>query len=216
VPLGVRASLTRNGAGNLLPEIPDLPNQMIPYSLQGWIPKIRSFLKENEFSRNVFIMVSYRRELSSLIDGIKSALIESKLNPIVARDHDITDDLYNPIACLLCCSYGIAVFDRPQARQQHNPNVVYELGMMQLLKRPCVILKHRSLKKMPSDLLSRLYEGYSSIDEATQRLNAWWARLSSQSRKSRRPSRGHVRPLQLAVQAAVTGSAGVSGTFQAS
>ena len=168
-----------DGAGNLLPEIPDLPNELIPYSLQGWIPKIRSFLRENEFSRNVFMMVSYGRELSPLIDAVKSTLIELRLNPIVARDHDITDDLYNPIACLLSCSYGIAVFDRPQARQQHNPNVVYELGMMQLLKRPCVILKHHSLKKMPSDLLSRLYESYGSINEATEPLSAWWTKLSS-------------------------------------
>jgi len=82
----------------------------------------------------------------------------------------------NPIACLLCCSYGVAIFDRAQLTQAHNPNVVYELGMMQLLKRPCVILKHAKLRKMPTDLLSMLYEGYSSRQEAADKLGAWWAR----------------------------------------
>jgi hypothetical protein len=119
-------------------------------------------------------MISYKSSLLPLIAEISRNLIELNLNPIVARDHPITDDLYNPIACLLCCSYGIAVFDRPEVTQVHNPNVVYELGMIQLLKRPCVILKHDKLKKMPTDILSRLYENYSTCEDAGQKIADWW------------------------------------------
>lgn len=44
----------------LIPEIPDLPNELIPNALQGWIPQIREFLRRNNFDRNVFIMISYK------------------------------------------------------------------------------------------------------------------------------------------------------------
>jgi hypothetical protein len=67
----------------------------------------------------------------------------------------------------------------PEAAQMHNPNVVYELGMMQLLKRPCVILKHAKLKRMPTDLSSRLYEDYSTQKEAARKLTEWWARSNA-------------------------------------
>ena len=179
VPLGVRASVGAVVAENLLPEVDDLPNQLIPNALHGWIPNMKQFLEKNRFERNVFVMVSYRRELGSLIRAVESALIELKLNPVIARDVDITDDLYNPIACLLCCSYGVAIFDRAQVTQKHNPNVVYELGMMQLLKRPCIILKHSGLRRMPTDLLSRLYENYQDTNSAVRGINRWWKRSNA-------------------------------------
>lgn len=179
VPVGVRLAAVPV-AQPVLPEIPSLPNEFIPNALYGWIPKIRQFLAQHSYDRNVFIMVSYSHTLAPLVRAVQRSLVDLKLNPILARDHDATDDLYNPIACLLCCSYGIAIFDRAEARQTHNPNVVYELGMMQLLKRPCVILKHRNLRKMPSDLLTRLYETYSSTEDAVRKINGWWGKLSAQ------------------------------------
>jgi hypothetical protein len=124
-------------------------------------------------------MVSYRARLEALIEGVKDKLEELHLNPILAKDHALTNDLYNPIACLLCCSYGVAIFDRAESAQMHNPNVVYELGMMQLLRRPCVILKHANLKRMPTDLLSMLYEDYSSKREAVRKLGEWWERSNA-------------------------------------
>lgn len=176
IPIGIQAAFPAPAPVSLFPEISDLPAQLVPYAIQGWSRQIRDFLQRNPFGRNVFIMVSYRANLNPLIEAVKAELVILGLNPVVAREHSLTNDLYNPIACLLCCSYGVAIFDRAQVTQTHNPNVVYELGMMQLLKRPCVILKHTSLRKMPTDLLSMLYEAYSSRQEAARRLGEWWAR----------------------------------------
>jgi hypothetical protein len=163
-------------AADLFPEIPDLPNQLVPNALQGWAEQIRKFLKKHPFEKNVFVMVSYRSELAALVDRVSQELLRLHLNPVLAKDHNLTDDLYNPIACLLCCNFGVAIFGRAEGKQMHNPNVVYELAMMQLLKRPCIILKHSKLKRMPTDLLSKLYEDYSSQKQAIQKLIAWWAR----------------------------------------
>lgn len=176
LPIAVPATSTRQP---LLAEIPGLTDELVPHSLLGWVTQLREFLATHAFDHNVFIMVAYRTRLKTLIDRLKGDLLALGLNGIVARDHRITDDLNNPIACLLCCNYGVAVFDRAEARQMHNPNVVYELGMMQLLKRPCVILKNRKLKIMPTDLLSRLYEDYATVDEASTKLHGWWNAISA-------------------------------------
>ena len=178
IPLALRLAVVDTVTENLFPEISDLPNQLVPNALQGWAQPIKSFLKKHPFDNNVFIMVSYRSELGPLIERVKRQLVTLGLNPVLAKDCTLTDDLYNPIACLLCCRFGVAIFGRAEAKQMHNPNVVYELGMMQLLKRRCVILKHAKLKKMPTDLLTRLYEDYSSQNQAVQKLTQWWARAN--------------------------------------
>jgi hypothetical protein len=179
IPPEVLAATAAPAPAALFPEISDLPNQLVPFALQGWSEQIKKFLRRNSFDKNVFIMISYRAKLEPLIDSVKKQLVRLSLNPVLAKDHSLTNDLYNPVACLLCCSYGVAIFDRAETTQMHNPNVVYELGMMQLLKRRCVILKHTKLKRMPTDLLSMLYEDYSSQKEAVQKLSDWWARSNS-------------------------------------
>jgi hypothetical protein len=179
IPPGVLAASTPTAPETLFPEISDLPNQLVPFPLQGWSEQIKKFLRKNPFDKNVFIMVSYRAKLEPLIDSVKEELVRLSLNPVLAKDHRLTNDLYNPVACLLCCSYGVAIFDRAETTQMHNPNVVYELGMMQLLKRRCVILKHAKLKRMPTDLLSMLYEDYSSQKEAVRKLGEWWTKINA-------------------------------------
>jgi hypothetical protein len=179
IPLGVLAAFPAPAPVTLFPEISDLPNQLVPYAVQGWSGQIKKFLLKNPFGKNVFIMVSYRARLEPLIRQVKRKLVNLQLKPVLAKEHTLTNDLYNPIACLLCCSYGVAIFDRAETAQIHNPNVVYELGMMQLLKRPCVILKHTKLGKMPTDLLSMLYEDYASQAEAASKIGEWWTRTNS-------------------------------------
>lgn len=179
IPVLPQPATAARAESSLIPEIPDVPNELIPNALYGWVPKIREFLCTYSFDRNVFIMVAYRKRLAPLLREVKQGLLQLGLNPIVAKDHGLTDDLYNPIACLLACSYGVAIFDRAEVSQTHNPNVVYELGMMQILKRQCVILKHRQLKRMPSDLMSRLYEDYQSNGDAVTRIKEWWKRVSA-------------------------------------
>jgi hypothetical protein len=167
-------------AVGLIPEIPCLTNDLLPNALYGWAAGMREFLRRFNYENNVFVMVAYRARLGTLIERIEGTLRDLGLNAIIARDHRLTDDLYNPIACLLCCRYGIAVFDRGEIGQKHNANIVYELAVMQMLKRPCMILKHQALRSMPSDFLHRLYESYASVDEAAQRVNEWWERTRNQ------------------------------------
>jgi hypothetical protein len=162
---------------SVLPEIPGLTNDLIPNALYGWANAIRTFLRQNSYDHNVFVMVAYRSSLEKLVSDVRQALTNLGLNPIVARDHNLTDDLYNPLACLLCCRYGVAIFDKGESKQLHNANIVYELAMMQTLKRPCMILKRQNVKTMPSDFLHKLYEPYRTPKDAVDAVKSWWERL---------------------------------------
>ena len=81
-------------------------------------------------------------------------------------------------ACLLCCRYGIAIFDIAEEQPEFNPNVTYELGMMHLLQRECLIFKSSLIKTMPTDILQKIYVPFSSPDEAADKVDVWLRALS--------------------------------------
>ncbi|HLG28597.1 MAG TPA: hypothetical protein VI387_00180, partial [Candidatus Brocadiales bacterium] len=150
----------------------------IPKALLGWKSKIKEFLRKHPFDQNVFIMVRYAEQSADILQKVVTCIKDTEIDgknffPVVAKDHKITDDLYNPIACLLCCRYGVAVFDSVSPMPQFNPNIAYELGMMHFLKRECLILKASSIETMPSDILQKIYEPFSSGDEAAKNVEIW-------------------------------------------
>ena len=158
-----------------LDEISDLPAALVPTAIFGSRSRLQEFVARYPFDRSVFIMIRYRARTEPIISRIKSALEAAGFNGIVAKDHKITDDLYNPIACLLACGRGIAVFDHPEPQARYNPNVAYELGMMHLLQRPCLLLKHQSIQTLHTDILMKLYVPFSTAVTAAQEVERWLA-----------------------------------------
>ncbi len=153
--------------------IPDLPVSLVPNPLFGWKNSIKQFVEKHHFDKSCFIMIRYRDKNEPLIKKIKQTLSKVNIYGVLASDHNLTDDLYNPIACLLCCSTGIAIFDEPEAEEMFNPNVAYELGMMHLLGRKCLILKHNSLASLQTDILMKLYEEYDNSETAVSYIKEW-------------------------------------------
>jgi len=156
-----------------IPDIPDLPTALVPNPIVGWRSNIEAFLHQHPFDRSVFVMIRYRRRTEAIITRIKQALHAKGLFAVIASEHAITDDLYNPIACLLCCARGIAVFDTAERRETFNPNVAYELGMLHLLGRPCLILKHRQLKTLQTDILMKVYVAFRNAADVSQLVTDW-------------------------------------------
>jgi len=173
------------GVQRILGEIPDLPDDLIPKGLVGWISKIRDFLKKYPFDQNVFVMIRYANQSAEMLEKVTTRIRAMddadgrNFFPVVAKDHGITDNLDNPIACLLCCRYGVVVFDTVEEQPEFNPNVTYELGMMHLLQRECLILKSSSIKTMPADILQKIYKPFSSPDEAADKVEVWLRALSA-------------------------------------
>ena len=165
--------------------IPDLPFALVPEPIFGWKYKMEAFLRKYPWDKSVFVMIRYRRRNEGLIRSIKFALKAKGMFGVLASDHSITDDLYNPIACLLCCSRGIAVFDRAEQGQEFNPNVAYELGMLHLLNRRCLILKHNSLKTLQTDILMKLYQPFAGPKCVKKHTAGWIEKLSEEQADSK-------------------------------
>ena len=98
-------------------------------------------LRRYPFERNVFLMMKFRDGNRPVFDFIKESLAANGLNCVRADDKEwqITRDVYNPVAVLYCCKYGIALFDEAETGSTYNPNVAYELGMMHLQGKECLI-----------------------------------------------------------------------------
>ena len=153
--------------------IPDLPAALVPNPVFGWKTRIEAFIRDHPFDKSVFIMIRYRRRNETIIQQLKKTLRENGYFAVVASEHSITDDLYNPVACLLCCSRGIAVFDKAEEHEIFNPNVAYELGMLHLLGRRCLILKHKSLRTLQTDILMKLYTTFSGPVTVAKLTTEW-------------------------------------------
>jgi protein-tyrosine-phosphatase len=65
--------------------------------------------------------------------------------------------------CIEASRSGIAVFETFD-ETDINPNVSLELGYMMALGRPCLLLKEKRLKALPSDLCGHLYKEFDSRD----------------------------------------------------
>ncbi len=172
-------SLASSRRDLFLPRIPDLPAGLVPNALLGWRSQMDAFVNKYGFDKCVFIMIRYRDRNTPLVKAIKKVLSAHDYKAILASEHRVTDDLYNATACLLCCSRGIAVFDEAEAAQEFNPNVAYELGMLHLLGRECLILKHENLNALQTDLLMKLYNEYHTPEDVAQQTLCWVEALES-------------------------------------
>lgn len=139
-------------------------------------------LKKYSYNKNVFLMMKFRKNNQDFSDFIKNELNSSGFNCIRADDPEwnITNNVYNPMAVLYCCKYGIALFDEPEEGANYNPNVAYELGAMQNQGKKCLILKHSSLKEMPFDLVKDLYKPYSKEYEFQKIFKHWLVSLENE------------------------------------
>jgi len=143
--------------------------------LIGFLPKIQKQLKDFPYEKNVFLMMRFRKENDRISDAIIQILKEAGLKGVRADQPEwhITGDVYNAIAVLYCCKYGIGLLDKAEVNQTYSPNVIYELGMMHCLDRECLILKKDSLPVIPFDLLKNLYMPYRGLVAIRTNVRRW-------------------------------------------
>jgi guanylate kinase len=147
----------------------------LPAPLIGYKDAIERRIQGGTFNKNVFVMMKYRDSNRNIYDFIARSLRAAGLTPVRADDPswNITDNVYNPIAVLFCCRYGIALFDEPEPENSFSPNVAYELGMMHLQRKKCLILRHATLSKLPFDLIKDLHVSYTKVSELRAKVGRW-------------------------------------------
>lgn len=147
----------------------------LPAPLVGRKKAIIQRLKRTSYSKNVFLMMKFRQQNNSTWEFIRETLEGRGYNCVRAdqSEWNITNDVYNPIAVLLCCKYGIALFDEAEEGISYNPNVAYELGIMHYQKKSCLILRHNKLPQPPFDLIKDLHKTYSRDIELRNEICRW-------------------------------------------
>ncbi len=143
------------------------------------------------FEKNIFIMMRFRKENKTLSDFIIRTLSDAGLKGIRADqpEWNLTNNVYNPIAVLYCCKYGIALFDKGEENQAYNPNVIYELGIMHNLGRECLILRNDSLPAVPFDLIKDLYMPYRGELAVRTNIQRWLQRIAPGGTEATLPTR---------------------------
>ena len=144
-------------------------------ALVGFREDIERQLERFPFEKNVFLMMRFRKQNRTLSDFIIRNLSEAGLNGVRADqpEWNLTNNVYNPVAVLYCCKYGIALFDKAEMNQAYNPNVIYELGIMHSLGRKCLILRNDSLPAVPFDLIKDLYMPYRGKVAVQANIRIW-------------------------------------------
>lgn len=170
---------SKNEFKNLINQLIDKYNKIenkysIIKPLIGYADKIEN--KLTNYEKNVFLMIKYRENNEAIRDSIKWTLFKHGFNAICADDENwnITNDVYNTMAVSQCCKYGIALFDEPENDQVFNPNVAYELGIMQTMHRECLIIKHSSITNYNFfDTLKDIGKKYSTDSELKSIIKDW-------------------------------------------
>lgn len=147
--------------------------------LIGYKDKLQRQLERFPYQKNVFLMMKFRDNNLEFYKYIKRELGYRGLNCVRADEAEwnLTNDVYNPLAVLCCCKYGIALFDEPEENAQYNPNVAYELGMMHYQRKDCLIMRHSSLSTLPFDLIKNLYVTYSEKFQFEAIMDKWLTSL---------------------------------------
>lgn len=147
----------------------------LPKPLQGFKREIEKKVSLFPYEHNVFLMMKYRATNRDVADYIAETIKRRGLLVVRADDvqWNITNNVYNPIAVLYCCKYGLALFDEPEKGQTYSANVAYELGMMHLQNKRCMILRHSSLPQVPFDLIKDLYVSYDRDLQLKRIIDRW-------------------------------------------
>jgi acylphosphatase len=130
------------------------------------------------YEKSVFIMMPFEENdirLKQITDTIKKTLEEHGLSGWRADDpaRVIMDDIWdNIVVNMLSCKYGIAVFvdrrvlDRYTDREitVFNANIALEVGFMKSRGFEVLLLKDKRLEKLPTDIISKLYEEFNFND----------------------------------------------------
>lgn len=149
-------------------------------SLHGYKGEIQNRLEKYPFEKNVFLMMKFRESNKLIYRFIQKKLEEQGYNCVRAdeKEWDITGNVYNPLAVLYCCKYGIALFDEPEKGNNFSPNVAYELGIMHLQQKECLILRHDSLPSMPFDFIKDLHRRYGNDLEVENIVLEWIGKIN--------------------------------------
>ena len=107
---------------------------------------------------------AHSRFHAEIAAAIRKLLEEHGIRCVRADDKTYHEDLYyNVLTYLHGSDFVVAVFDRINANV-FNPNVALEVGYALALRKDICLLKERTLEKLPTDIVSKVYMEFDLQD----------------------------------------------------
>lgn len=147
----------------------------IPKEIESEVTKIK-----NEFNgkKIAFLIMKFGTSKfhDQIYEGIRNVLAKKNIIVLRADYKEYHSDLYyNILSYIYAADFGIAVFERIED-EIYNPNVAFEVGFMTALSKPICLLKERTLKNLPTDIMGKLYKTFDLTDLADsldKNINKW-------------------------------------------
>lgn len=146
------------------------------------LPNLKRFLDEHPFERNVLGMTRFPDEevddpdpLTPVLDAAREVCAMHGLEFHLASDRDIEVDLWPNVAAHMWASrYGIAFLEDRRGRGM-NYNLTIEVGAMLMTGRRIAIMKDKSIEKLPTDLVGKIYKSVDldKVDAVKAILHTW-------------------------------------------
>lgn len=121
------------------------------------------FWQKHPYEKNVFVMMRYVDEIrfDEVIKTLREQFAKHGLTVHLAKDHQLSDDLWDNICIYMIGSkYGVVVFEQAE-KKDFNPNVSLELGFMLSRGKRVLLLKEQTLTALPTDVVGKLYKPFN-------------------------------------------------------
>ena len=118
--------------------------------------------------RTAFIMMQFTRSdaHSDIVQALKEKLLTHGIVGLRADDKQYMDDQFPNIKVYMhACDIGIGIFERI-TEDDFNPNLSLEVGYMLGLEKDVLVLKDKTLRALPTDLIGRLYREFDTRNVA--------------------------------------------------
>ena len=111
-----------------------------------------------------------------IAESISNTVAPYGITALRADAREYHSDIYtNILTYIYGCSFGIAVFERIE-RNDFNPNVSLEVGLMFGVRKPVCLLKDKTLEALHTDLVGKLYRSFDALkpeDDIRRHLDKW-------------------------------------------
>ena len=176
--LDIRFSDIREALAIPEPVATERPLQDVPHTARAAL--LRFLVDHPDYAQNCFLIMPFVQTPlhRAISQALRAALRAHGFNAVRADDRVYSEDLLTNIqAYIHGCRLAVAVFERIQA-ETFNPNVSLEVGYFLGMNKPVCLLKERTLPRLPSDLVGRLYEEFDAhtLDVSIADAVARWLR----------------------------------------
>lgn len=147
----------------------------IPKEIEQEVLKIKNDFKGKKIA---FLIMKFGtgKFYDQIYKYIRHILTKKNITVLRADDKEYHTDLYyNILSYIYAADFGIAVFERIDD-ENYNPNVAFEVGFMTALNKPICLLKERTLKNLPTDIIGKLYKTFdiNNLKESLDKnINKW-------------------------------------------